>query len=128
MENTNTTSPIASSTIQELITKSVSTELLKRGFTARLSIERKTTRHGQEYIEITSEPFNTVPVIMSEIRIDGTLYVSKSENGEGRRVVNGRIGVRYQHFTGGSNGTELFAWSCVLRSDIGDSIFNAQAR
>lgn len=104
----------------ESITRAVQTELLKRGFTARLSAERKETRHGKEFIEITSEPFNTVPVIMSEIKINGTLYVGEPETNIEMIPVSGRIGVEYSHFGGGSNGTELFWWGCNVSKESGE--------
>lgn len=109
-----------SSATQQAITDAIATELLKRGFTARLSVERKTSRSGNEYLEITSAPFQTVPVIMKEIFIDSR--IDSRADGEGFKV-GGRVGVRYNHFGGGSNGTELFHFSCVVfpnREDVYD--------
>lgn len=115
MENN---TPFASSSIQQSIVNAIATELLKRRFTAPLSVERKVSRDGAEYLEVTSAPFQTVPAIMKEITIESR--IDARAEGEGFRV-SGRVGVAYKHFSGGSNGTELFRFSCVvLRDDIYD--------
>lgn len=111
----------------ENITRAVQTELLKRGFTARLSVERKETRSGQPYLEITSEPFNTVPVIMESIAISGTLYITQSVENAKMTEIGGQVGVQYSHFSGGTNGTELFSWSCAV-FEGNDSIFKMAIR
>ena len=105
MENTN--NALASSGTQQSIIDAVQTELVKRGFNAKLSAEFKTARDFSQFLEITSEPFNTVPVIMKEIKITGRISAS-TEEGNAVIKIAGRIGVEYSHFGGGRNGTELF--------------------
>lgn len=108
----------------EAIRQSVATELLKRGFTAPLTITEKATRHGSPYLDVTSEPFQTTPVIMKAIRIDGTLDVAKDEANDVISV-GGRIGVSYEHFTGGHNGCELFWITGIIRNG---GFYNVEVR
>lgn len=113
----NTATALTAETIA-IITEAVGIELLKRGFTATITATEKKTRHNELYLDVTSEGFQTVPVIMQSIFIDGTLYVR--EESDTRLRVGGRIGVRYTHFTGGSNGTELFSIDGIVRKDRED--------
>lgn len=101
----------------ENIVTAIQTELLKRGFTAKLSTVTEPNRNGGERVEITSEPFNTVPVIMSEIKINGVIRFNQNDEHEHLIDVGVSVGVAYEHFSGGRNGTELFNFSCKVRKN-----------
>jgi len=115
----NTTKSLATDTITN-IHAAITTELLKRGFTAKVVVDEKTSRHGDYRLELTSEMFQTVPVIMKEIRINGEITFRQDEENENVIHVGCRVGVRYEHFTGGSNGCALFSFFCRIRKDRED--------
>ena len=99
-------------TLQEII----QTEMLKRGFTAPItSFEEVEGRRGGSYIEFTTEPFQTTPVIFKEIRVGNfSTSISKEEMEREDKtkytVIRFWIGVsaRYTNFSGGTNGADLF--------------------
>jgi hypothetical protein len=121
----NTLANLSSATIEN-ITVAIQTELLKRGFTAPLSAKEKGTGERGYHFDITSQPFNTVPVIMKEITIEARVWVSESDR---KNILNvgTRVDVRYSHFSGGTNGTELFTFYCLIRNDR-DEIFDVNVR
>ncbi len=70
---------------------------------------------------------------MKEIRIDADLHYSQKLSDtegqtfvEGLLVIGGTINVRYDLFSGGSNGTGLFTFNCTVRQDTDDRIFQQQ--
>lgn len=102
------------------ITEAVRVELLKRGVVVNLTgdiVERPSCNR----LELVSNNFQTTPVIMKEIRIEASFsifYPSDAKEGEKAPLtVAGRVGVAYTHFSGGSNGTELFTFRTVIHKD-----------
>jgi hypothetical protein len=112
MTNTNTAT-LSTAAIEEVV-HGIHLELIKRGFNVTLISESKAYRDGTPYIEITSAPFNTTPVLFQEIRIDANIGYKAEEFGFS---VGGRVSVAYKHFGGGSNGCELFRFNCIVGRD-----------
>jgi hypothetical protein len=115
----NTNKSLATATITN-IHLAIRDELLKRGFLAKTVIDEKTNRHGDYRLELSSEAFQTVPVLMKEIRINGDITLRQNAENDNVIDIGGRVGVRYDHFTGGSNGCELFSIFCKIRKDRED--------
>ena len=108
--------------VQELI----QTELLKRGFTAPIINfeEEEGRRGGQNRLIFHTEPFNTVPVIMKKIQVDNfSSSLAQKEllrEDETKYIETSfwiSVHVSYEHFTGGTNGCELFQISGKFYDD-----------
>lgn len=103
--------------IQEFI----QTELLKRGFTAPIiNFEEVKGRHDTR-IEFYTETFQTVPVLFKEIQVSNfsssitkDTITRKDDSKIDIHKVWIVISARYESFTGGTNGTNLFSITCTL--------------
>lgn len=115
----NTNKSLATATITN-IHLAIRDELLKRGFLATTAITEKTNRHGDYWLELSSEAFQTVPVIMKEICINGDIKIQQDTDNENLLNIGCIVGIAYNHFTGGSNGTGLFKFFCKIRKDRED--------
>jgi len=99
-----------------VIKDTLQTELLKRGFLAPITISETTGSYPK--IEVRSEPFQTVPVIMKSLMIkefSGSITedtVIRTRHGKECEITIYRlwidVNVRYEHFDSGSNGVTLF--------------------
>jgi len=87
-------------------------ELMKRGITAPITVELKEWRRGGVYFEVTSQPFQTVPVLFKEITVNNFNGHMWQEEGEQEYRIRFSIAVHasYTHFDGGSNGVKLFGF------------------
>lgn len=118
----NTTTKLTTDTIAN-ITTTIADCLLRRGFTAKIVIDEVVGRDGNVRLDITSEAFQTVPVLFREIRIGGSIYFGQNETTENAINFGGTVNVKYEHFPHGSNGCELFRINgTVLKDD--DRVFN----
>ena len=103
---------ITTNTLSE-IKEFIDNELIKRGFPILSKIEE--IEGNYPFIKISSEPFNTTPVIMKSIMVT-------SHNGSIKVLDNGDIEfwipvqVSYSHFNGGTNGTSLFNVSSTIEN------------
>lgn len=124
MTQLNSISGLSETTI-ESIRSHIQTELTKRGFHAPVKLEGHTHHRAGYMLKLTSEPFQTAPVIFKEIRIgDFGSWVKQDEEHTQRLLVSIRVNAAYEHFTGGSNGCELFTLRCVVRTDT-DGFYEA---
>lgn len=120
MENSLLLSEEQKSTLQDYI----QTELLKRGFTAKINSFEETVSRGSNYIEFRTEDFQTVPVIFKNIHV-GSFSTSVKEETITREdkttfeVISVWITVhtRTMTFSNGGNGSELFQFSCKFSKD-----------
>ena len=106
---------IATEKQRESLKELIQTELLKRGFTAKIKTFEETERNNRAFIEFETESFQTTPVIFKDIKI--TNFSSSIEE---ERVVRDdktsynvkrfwiQVNVSYSSFSGGSNGENLF--------------------
>lgn len=98
----------------------LSIELAKRGFHAPFTItqEAPNTRHYDLRLLIESSPFITVPTLFKSIRFDnfGGAVTQDEENADILRVWI-PMHVSYEHFDGGTNGCEIFRFTCGVRKD-----------
>jgi hypothetical protein len=106
----------------ELIKEAISVNLIKRGFHAPIELTGGMDRRGFEYkLALTSEPFQTTPVLFKEIRISdfGSWVKSDTTDAESEGLLNVgvRVHVSYEHFDGGRNGCELFTFTCQVRAE-----------
>jgi hypothetical protein len=84
-----------------LIQESLSTELVKRGFHAPITVEQKGSR-----VEVTSSPFQTIPVLFKELTVGS--FNSVVQEHEELYTIDISITVFYKMFDGGNNGVKLF--------------------
>ena len=86
-------------------------ELMKRGFNADLG---EVTETDKNKISFESEPFQTTPVIFKEIKLIPWSSNLKEETMEHGVIINVyiSINVRYTHFDLGTNGCDVFTFSC----------------
>jgi len=119
------------SEIQESIVETINQQLIKRGFPQVTIKHNKNDRYPE--LDIISEEFNTVPVIMKSIRIENN---GGSINNKTKIILRDGdevevpylsiwipVHVSYNHFGGGSNGTGLFGYSCEIREDNKERIY-----
>jgi len=82
------------------------------GMTLVLKLEQTTTRNGKPTLEITSEDLadRQVPRMFEELRVINT-HIDLVEDPKHGKVWAIPLHYRYQHFRGGSNGSEITtAW------------------
>lgn len=91
--------------VLDYIVADVQVSVARLGINATLSTEVTKNYRGEDLLEIISSPFQMMPVIFKEIRIDGTITVVK-ETDEGMEVYV-RMDYAYTHFNGSTNGCEL---------------------
>ena len=116
--------------IQAIIASTINLALLKRGFPSITISHNKNDRYPA--LDIKSEIFNTTPVFMKEIQIDnfgGSISNSSRDiiavDYDGTKYIKEvsivsiwiPVHVSYTHFSGGSNGTDLFSYHCELYMD-----------
>lgn len=116
--------PILTEKQIQAIKSEIDTQLLKRGFFAKTTLTLAENR-GSQSLKLSSETFQTTPVIFKEIQINdfGSWLNSDSVTNE-RGTFNFvkvavTVHVNYSHFGGGSNGCELFRFFCEV--EIGKS-------
>lgn len=120
---------IISSQQIELIKENIQTELLKRGITAQIIKleEYEHNRSRAHYINLRTENFQTTPIIFKRLWVEafGTA-ITKRTNEEGKEYYSVWICVHYsyEHFGGGTNGCELFDFTCSIVQDKPDYIFS----
>jgi ribosomal protein S8 len=111
----NSTTLLSIETVENIRVE-IAKQLLKRGFTASITLGGvKQGRENELRLKLTSEPFNTVPVIMEEIKISdfgSGIYADKDDPSWLHVWV--RVSVAYKHFDGGTNGTSLFNFSVKI--------------
>lgn len=129
------TATINENTLQQ-ITRTLNKALIQRGFPV-VTTEIITARNEKHMIEIESEKFNTTPVIMKSIQIDnfgGSISIQKknvihvNESDPEKRIKEVEyvsvwipVHISYEHFSGGTNGTELFSYHCEVFADDNDT-------
>lgn len=100
----------------DTVKKVIQTELLKRGYLAKIIDHREVQNaRGDHFISLKTESFQTVPVMFQTLTIEA--FNSRVEIGEGVRAngdpfVESRVWVTihvdYELFGGGRNGVKLF--------------------
>jgi hypothetical protein len=99
-----------------LIKEVIGTELLKRGFHTPITVKYN-ERHN--HVSITSESFQTTPVLFKSITIDnfGGSIKESFKNEIPVLEIWIPVHVSYTHFDLGSNGCSLFSFSCIVHND-----------
>ena len=106
------------------IEKTINKALIQRGFPVIVASQDETeTRYPR--VNIISEKFNTVPVIMEHIQVDNfgssvcktTKKIIREDDNKNNFIDEVEIisiwisvHISYSHFNGGTNGTELFSY------------------
>lgn len=123
------------------IKSSIQTELLKRGFFTPISLSYN---DKYNHLVISSEKFQTVPVIFKSIQIDnfgGSIkvldvvipnqplnviaeYNSREVETEQELQIWIPVHVSYKHFDGGQNGCSLFNFTCKIKAKDKDRIYS----
>ena len=93
----------------------IQTELLKRGFTAKITSFEEVEKRGSNYIEFETESFQTTPVLFKELKISNFSTSIRKQDGvseDGSTYVTTefwiQVSARYSGFTGGTNGQNIF--------------------
>lgn len=94
-------------------------ELLKRGIHAKIIKCGLKEIRGNQYPDLETEEFQTTPVIFKSLKV-GSFNSSMTEEKEEDTpytYIWMRINYLYTHFGGGSNGCDLFDFSCKVIKD-----------
>lgn len=115
----------------ELIKDKIQIELLKRGIYARIiQLEEYENRSNEHRIRLKTEEFTTTPTIFKRLWVEqfNTWITQEFTEDNQTEYYLITIGVHYsyEHFSGGTNGCELFNFNCKLRKDASDYIFEPQ--
>jgi hypothetical protein len=101
---------ISTETQRQEIKKFIQEQLLRRGVSAPITtLKEAIARNGDSHFKLTTECFQTTPVIFKSIKIEefGS-FIWKHELHEGYHHFSIRVHIRYELFDGGSNGTNFF--------------------
>lgn len=123
----NSTTQIGLATL-DAISDRIHTELVKRGFHTPITVTPELNRHKTALtLKITSEPFQTTPVLFKSVEIIsfGSGVAKREGDREGMLRIYISVHVAWTSFSGGTNATELFTFTCCT-SEEGDDIFNVQ--
>lgn len=103
----------------------IQTELTRRGYHAPVTL---TQEGDKNRLYLTSEPFQTTPVIFRELRISEFGATARKETVEKDKdevtAVYIGVNVRWKHFDGGENGTRLFTFTCWTNDGL---VFHIQS-
>ena len=117
---------ILSNKIKESISETINKALAQRGFPSVSISQKENAKYPR--LDIISEKFNTTPVIMKSIQIDnfgGSISETTKDYIRGDDITKTvetisclkiwiPVHVSYSHFDGGTNGTSLFDYSCLV--------------
>ena len=99
-------------------------ELLKRGFTAKISYFGEVSDKNGSKFEFITEEFQTTPVIFKSIFISNfssSITEEEIERPDGSKITVHKVWisvhVSYKHFGGGSNGCNLFDVAATMYED-----------
>lgn len=113
----NSITKLSDETLKE-IQNEIETALIKRGFNVPITLVQSINRDGYLRIELSSEDFQTQPVIFRALRLQhfgGSVRATQ----EAVNIFNIwlPVNVFWESFSGGSNGTELFTFHCQIKKD-----------
>lgn len=109
----------------------IQTELLKRGFLAKIVRFEEVSGRYEPRLEFETESFQTTPVIFKSIKVENfSSSITKEEGVDGSILYRIWISVHvsYETFEGGSNGTKLFAVFGTSSPSFTEKIQNLQIR
>ena len=89
------------------IAKDISISVARLGINTRFLVVKKKDYKNDPYLALESTPFQTMPMIFKDIKLEGRIFVNLSE--EEDRIVNIRVSLEYSYhtFDGGYNGHQL---------------------
>ena len=100
------TTKVLNKDIVNHIISDVQLSIQRLGINAQLSIVELEDYQHEKYEKIVSTSFQTMPMLFKEIHIEGRVCVMNDKT-EGYSAVVIRLGVKYTHFNGDTNGHEL---------------------
>ena len=89
------------------IIECVKTLLKQMCINADITMEARTTRYGDEVVDVRSSEIMVIPAMFNNVHIEGTGYLTKDDNCKNCFDFNIFLNYRYDSFSGGSNGTEI---------------------
>ena len=89
------------------ISECVTTLLKRMCINADITMKAKTTRFGDEVLDVHSSEIKVIPAMFNNVHIEGTGYLTKDDNVENCFDFKIFLNYRYESFSGGSNGTEI---------------------
>lgn len=109
------------------IAKDIQNKMTRYGIVAEFHVEEALDYANRPYIKIVSSNFIIQPMIFKDIHAEGNVYVTKHEvNGNRFTDIHVCIGLRYNHWDGGSNGFDYASFKYFLDADdyeSGDACF-----
>jgi hypothetical protein len=110
-----------------LLDNTIKNELIKRGYFVSYTLNEVSNNRGDNRISLTSDSFNTTPVIFKSLELNAfNSSVKKTTHAElftsdkhdiDLTTVWVTINVTAKYFNGGSNGFNLFDLHCVFYKD-----------
>lgn len=100
----------------ESISKKCESTVARLGINVKFSIQE--VSNGFDEWKIISSPFQTMPMIFKNIRLDGRIWVS--EKTEKFSKISVKLDYYYSHFGGGRNGCDLGTIEFILKGDLND--------
>lgn len=108
---------VSTKEVRETIKETIQTELLKRGFTAKIVEFEEVKGRSSTRFKFITEPFQTVPVLFKNIVVgefsSGIKVDEEMTEKHGQKFYSFYIGVNvhYEHFDMGRNSSSLFSIS-----------------
>lgn len=92
--------------LKEII-DAIKSKLLKLGINADVFVTSSVGRYGTEYIEVSTEKFNTTPVIYKYVTIGGKGSFWQSKDDDGVYNLDIPLDYWFKYFDGGTNGASI---------------------
>lgn len=104
----------------DVIAESIQTALQRRGFHAAIKLATSIGRDGRLRFDLTSDPFQTVPVLYKTISLIN-FGGSVTQNKDNEKILDVWLPVSatYDHFDGSGNSCEVMTYFCKIDAETG---------
>lgn len=93
--------------ILDYIVKDVKMQCNRLGINAEFTTETRKNYRGEDYLVIKSTDFQMMPMIFHDIHVEGEVYIETAKEDARYDGITIRLGYKWTHFDGGTNGTEI---------------------
>lgn len=101
-------------TVLNYIVSDINLTIARLGINTQLSVVEKKDYADRPYLAIDSTPFQTMPMIFKDIKLEGDIFVREDKNDEDIVKVTIELDYKYHTFVNASNGHQLG----TLRYDV----------
>lgn len=99
------------------IAKDIQNKMMRFGIVADFHTEEAFDYANRPFIKVVSSNFIIQPMIFKDIRAEGRVHIILSKEGNEQQVsIQIVIGLRYNHWNGGSNGFDYIRFEYILNS------------